>query len=481
MQEGDSIIMNNSVKPLVIFGVGSGAMKVIRTMKNLGVEIQALTDNNPAKWGTIYEEIPVICPQELKNRDCKIMIASTYQEEIEAQLREYGLFDRLVLKEQFIKEYIESHLDEFTYMEKKETISNTKTVIIGLEEGMWLGGVENLAFMWARELKKRGMTVWIFSKETQDLPPEDLQENVKYFDLDYERYWDSIKDLTQALYENLPCYVIDNWENQILESVSIVKRVCPESLRCISVIHNDKYLFYRRTAFMEESIDAIAAVSEDVAAHLINDFQIEKTKVHYKESPIEFEENLIKTYEENKTKPLRIGYAARITKTKKRADLIIPLVESLNRLGVHYHMSIAGIGDYYEQLQKELEEKGLTRKVTLHGWIDRSQMKGFWREKDVFVNLSDYEGSPLSLLEAMSYNVVPVVTKVSGAKEFVTKKNGFICERGDVEAIASSIKELDNQREHLPIMGEESRRIVREKCNKEDYINYILSLFEEIC
>lgn len=472
--------MKNSVKPLVIFGAGSGAVKVIRTMKCLGVEIQALTDNSPSKWGTICEDLPIIRPEELKNMDCNIMIASTYQEEIEEQLKEYGVFEHVVLKEQFIKAYIESHLNDFSYLEKMDREVNTsqaQTVIIGLEEGMWLGGVENLAFMWARELKKRGMTVWIFSKETEDLPPEDLKENVRYFNLDYKRYWASIKDLTQALSENLPCYVIDNWENQLLEAVSIIKRYCPKAIRCISFIHNDQYLFYRRTAFMEKYIDAIAGVSKDVVAHLENEFGIDKNKLFYKESPIEFEKDLIKTYEEDSKNPLRIGYAARITKTQKRADLLVPLIERLNQLKVNYRLSIAGIGDYYERLQTEIAQKGLSETVILHGWIDRSDMKEFWKEKDVFFNLSDYEGVGLSMLEAMSYSVVPIVTDVAGAREFITEENGFICECGDVEAIAEHIKELDIHRERLSIMGENARRVVRTKCNKEDYIDYILALF----
>lgn len=466
-------------KPLIIFGAGSGAVKVIRTMKCLGVKISALADNDPQKWGTMCEELPVLCPDELKDKDCDIMIASVFQEQIEEQLKAYGIFDRLVLKEMYIQRYIEAHLDEFKYlkMTDNEWPAEPETVILGLEEGMWLGGVENLTFMWARELKKRGRKVWIFSKETEDPPPEDLKENVRYFDLDYYRYWDSIRELTGALAENLPCVVIDNWENQILQAVSIIKRFSPEAIRCISFIHNDQYWFYRRTAYMEKYIHAIAGVSLDVVKHLKIDFGIDEKKLFYKESPVEFDDKLIKYYTNNMNQPLKIGYAARITKTQKRADLLVPLIEELDRLQVCYRLEIAGIGDYYERLQQELSEKKLLDHVELLGWVDRSDMKEFWRDKDVFFNLSDFEGVGLSMLEAMSYGAVPVVTDVAGAAEFVTKENGYICNCRDIQAIAGCIRELYLNRDKLKVMGEKSRLIVQRKCSKKEYIDYIQRLY----
>lgn len=467
-------------KPLVIFGAGTGAVKVIQTLKCLGVKVSALADNNSDKWGTTCEELPIICPQELKKMDCNIMVASVYQDQIEEQLKEYGVIDRLVLKETYIQNYIEAHLHEFDYLNEFRNVELTgsETVIMELEEGMSLGGVENLAFLWTRELKKRGKKVWIFSKETEELPPEDLKENVIYFDLNYERYWDSIKKLTVTLAANLPCVIIDNRENLILQAVSIVKRFCPNAVRCVSFIHNDQRLFYRRAAYMEKYIHAIAGVSMDVINHMRDDFGIDEKKLFYKESPVEFEENLNRSYTIDVKQPLKIGYAARITKAQKRADLLVPLIERLDQLQVHYQLFIAGTGDYMERLQQELERKKLFDHVALLGWVDRSEMKEFWRDKDVFFNLSDYEGVGLSMLEAMSYGAVPVVTDVAGAREFVSTENGYICSCGDVEAIADCIRDVDLHREKLRVMGSISRTIIQKKCSMKEYIDYIQRLCE---
>ena len=62
---------NNDMKrPVVVFGAGSGAAKVIATLKNVGVKICAVTDNNEAKWGTTFCDLKVIPPLRLKEIDC---------------------------------------------------------------------------------------------------------------------------------------------------------------------------------------------------------------------------------------------------------------------------------------------------------------------------------------------------------------------------------------------------------------------------
>lgn len=77
------------------------------------------------------------------------------------------------------------------------------------------------------------------------------------------------------------------------------------------------------------------------------------------------------------------------------------------------------------------------------------------------------------MLEAMGYGCVPVVTDVSGAGEFIRNgTNGCICDVGDIEGIADCIAALADNRELVRIYGDRCRRIVRERCNPEEYIKY---------
>ena len=49
-------------------------------------------------------------------------------------------------------------------------------------------------------------------------------------------------------------------------------------------------------------------------------------------------------------------------------------------------------------------------------------MAEFWKDADIVISLSDSEGMGLSILEGMSYGLVPVVTKTAGIGDFVEKR-----------------------------------------------------------
>ena len=100
-------------------------------------------------------------------------------------------------------------------------------------------------------------------------------------------------------------------------------------------------------------------------------------------------------------------------------------------------------------------------------------MNQFWSNQDVFVNVSEYEGTSLSMLEAMSFGCVPVVTDVSGAREFIEEnRNGYVCPVGDLSGISDCIEKLDEDRAKLKSFGMLCHKIIQERCNPDKYISY---------
>lgn len=461
----------------VIFGASGGGIKVAKTLRNLGIEFAYFVDNDSKKWGTYWEDKLIKSPDDLLEDDARIIIASDYQSEIEKQLDGMGILNRLVLKEELIMDYVDTHIEEFDYVrEATVVIGNEKPILFGLEEGLVLGGIESWTFMLARELKRTHKNVRIITKKTEDQEPQDLKENITFIDLEYSHYWQSIHSLVKMIVDCAPCIVIDSWQNQFLMAVSIVKRLKPELVKCISVVHNDKIQLYRKTGYMQQYIDVITGVTKIINLNMQEQHGVAKEKWLYKELPVEGYTVERKIYSKE-GEPLQIGYAARITKVQKRADLIVPLLLELNKRGVNYIFHIAGNGNYYDKLIAQIEENHLQHNVVIHGNIPRNLMEQYWSTKDVFVNLSDFEGPCLSMLESMSSKAVPVVTKVSGSIEFVEHgKNGFISETGKVIPIAENLEYIDRNRHVLKEMGELSSAIVLERCRKEDYVAFFNEL-----
>lgn len=151
---------------------------------------------------------------------------------------------------------------------------------------------------------------------------------------------------------------------------------------------------------------------------MIYDFDL--NLYYFKEQPVTLDNSWERKY--NKSGSLRIGYAARLVRQQKRADLITDLIGRLENKGLNYFMQIAGEGECLPMIERYLKETKIPNKVQLLGRLPKSEMDSFWKGQDVFVNVSEYEGTSLSMLEAMGYGCVPVVTDVSGAGEFIEQE-----------------------------------------------------------
>lgn len=89
---------------------------------------------------------------------------------------------------------------------------------------------------------------------------------------------------------------------------------------------------------------------------------------------------------------------------------------------------------------------------------------------DVFINVSENEGVPVSIMEAMSFGKIIIATDVGGTSEIVEHGvNGFLLSKDftneELITIINKIASLDvNQ---FDVMCQHSRRIWEEKCNAE--------------
>ena len=92
-------------------------------------------------------------------------------------------------------------------------------------------------------------------------------------------------------------------------------------------------------------------------------------------------------------------------------------------------------------LEQRIEALGLGEKVSLLGEV--TETTEHLARADLFVMSSNYEGLPLSVLEAMSMRLPVVSTDVGGVSEAVLdRQSGLLSGRGDIDALAGNIETL---------------------------------------
>jgi len=100
---------------------------------------------------------------------------------------------------------------------------------------------------------------------------------------------------------------------------------------------------------------------------------------------------------------------------------------------------------------------------------------------DVFVLSSDYEGNPLSVMEAMAAGLPIVSTAAGGVPDlFESGKEGFLVQPGDVQGLSNSMASLLGNPEARESMGTAAARRARENFDVSTMVQAYEEVYEEL-
>jgi glycosyltransferase involved in cell wall biosynthesis len=135
--------------------------------------------------------------------------------------------------------------------------------------------------------------------------------------------------------------------------------------------------------------------------------------------------------------------------------------------------------EYARKVVEYAKDKGINAKFT--GFIPYEDLKALYSACDVFVLPSFEEGQGVVLLEAMASGKPLIGSKVGGIPMQIKEGwNGFLVEPGDVRQLAERILYLvENEGERMR-MGENSRKLAKEKFDWERISERYLKVYEEI-
>jgi glycosyltransferase involved in cell wall biosynthesis len=126
---------------------------------------------------------------------------------------------------------------------------------------------------------------------------------------------------------------------------------------------------------------------------------------------------------------------------RKRMDVLIDAVAELRDRGVAVRAGILGEGPLKDELARRIRERNVGDRVTLLGF--RDDVESVLRRARLFALVSDWEGVPFAMIEAMATGLVPIVTDVGTIADWIEhEKNGHIVPVGDARALARSIERL---------------------------------------
>lgn len=122
---------------------------------------------------------------------------------------------------------------------------------------------------------------------------------------------------------------------------------------------------------------------------------------------------------------------------QKRQDRLIEAFNQINKEGLDFLLLIVG-RDFDLPSNKHLMEKACKN---IHFLGQKGNVADYLFCSDMFCMTSDYEGLPISLLEAFSTGVIPVCTPAGGIVDIIKEGyNGFLSEDFSTESYVDAIK-----------------------------------------
>lgn len=145
-----------------------------------------------------------------------------------------------------------------------------------------------------------------------------------------------------------------------------------------------------------------------------------------------------------------------VLRPQKRLEFLLEAFEIAAAAVPAAHLVIAGSGPELPKLKGLIE--GMSSRERVHLLGVRSDVAAIWRMVDVAAMSSDFEGTPLSALEAMSAGVPLVATSVGGIPDIAQEGvSALLVPRRDGPALGAALTRLLTDHELRERMGHAAR------------------------
>ncbi|MDP9229111.1 MAG: glycosyltransferase family 4 protein [Bacteroidota bacterium] len=207
-----------------------------------------------------------------------------------------------------------------------------------------------------------------------------------------------------------------------------------------------------------------------VSNHMFNTLNLYEWKDKVVLLPCSIDSEEFKPFEKlQRDNKIKLLHSGRIVSKKGVPDLIA-VFANVYKKNKKLQLTVIGDGPQLAICKQQVNELFLSEAVIFLGAQKHSVVKAELNEADIFVLNSrtdesgDMEGTPVTLLEAMSMEKAVVSTYHAGIPDVVKDDfNGKLVEEKDNDALQDAIEELIQNEEKRKTLGKEARKTVINK------------------
>ena len=161
--------------------------------------------------------------------------------------------------------------------------------------------------------------------------------------------------------------------------------------------------------------------------------------------------------------------------SQKNIDSIIKAVKVMENENII--LNIVGDGSEINNLKLLVKKYKLHKKINFIGKIENTKLNEYLKNADIFIQASNYEGLPHSILEAMNFEIPILSTDVGGCSVLLNKgERGYIIPMpvSEVE-ISEGIRKIINNKNE----AKSKARLAKNYLNQEHNFNTNAEIYDE--
>jgi glycosyltransferase involved in cell wall biosynthesis len=271
--------------------------------------------------------------------------------------------------------------------------------------------------------------------------------------------------------------------NHSFEYVDLIQKLRPElfeRLTLVGICHTDQDYYYHHLSRLDERLSGIIAVSEVCAQRLESRLPHRRGAI-----PVLPDWNMpVGSSSGSRVRqpgePLRVLFNGRLLHVQKRVLDLPQISRHLAAENAPVELTVVGEGPDLPRLR---EAFGTGRHIMhrLLGARAPWEMSALLAVHDVFLQVSEFEGASVSLMEAMVSGLVPVVTATDSGTELLKDgRNALLCSIADTAEVARNLADLAHAPARISALSCAAFETARDYLHELDYPTRLRRYLDEV-
>jgi len=171
----------------------------------------------------------------------------------------------------------------------------------------------------------------------------------------------------------------------------------------------------------------------------------------------------------------KILYSNRLHKDLYNIDKIISGCATFLKKNTEWSLTIGANGNNTELLKAQAKQLISDEQVSFIGFVTADINRAIYIKSAIYISIPNSDGTAISLLEAMAYGAIPVVSDLPANREWIVDgENGIILRDRNVEEALGRALELDAKD-----VAQRNAQIISDRGSKEANRSIFLSLYDQ--